>query len=888
MVNQQVKGLWHETDEPDVVGGDGYITPGEQEFFLPELPRLLPVAYHPKAAQIEISSNGWVCRFLSGCFASEADLLRFLRQRNGLYGALTVPTADEGRARNIADWYQFVTVIDSFVSDRSELGASHSRAREVFARVMAQFRGDAETSDQFPYGRAAKDLWLRISSGLAPAQVPRFTGSLEAFLRGCAAEIQSKLAGEVPDYETCMAIRMDSFGCAFLELLTEYSLDVDLSDLTGSPELAEVHQHGMRQLILVNDLLSWRKEHAQQDTMTTIRVLREHEGMALQSAVDRLCELVEHHEKAYLAARDTVLDGQLGEREDVRAYLRGLDYLIGGSQEFEYLTPRYFGDGFVWDGATSGWLSLTAPIARLRPAPGHGTWLDHGTEPGHESLSGDRSRQDHGSVPDGESLQDRRSVPDGEKAVCQRPLEDAPVPAPAGPRTYTVGLAPGGLPLLGHALPLRRRPLEFLRSLPARGDLVELRLGPRRAYLACHPDLAMQVLLESRTFDKGGPLFEKVRLLVGNGLVSSDWQSHRQQRRMVQPSFQTARMPGYAALMCEEIEGELASWRPGQTVDVSEAMHTLTMRITARSMFANQLGERAVAEVLRSLPVIMRGIYKRMVAPLGWAERLPTPDNRRFRQVRVRMRTVIAETVREHRRIGHDQGDLLSALVQARDETTGDPLTDEEIHDQVMTLLIGGTETTASTLAWACYFLAEHPEVADRLHREVDEVVSGRVPSLDDVSKLDYTRRMLTETLRLCPPAWLLSRTTTSEVELAGRRLGAGTIVFYSPYVLGHNPALYDDPERFDPDRWLPERASAVPRGAMLAFGAGSRKCIGDSFGMTEAILTLAAVASRWRLLAEPGAKKPGVPGAALGTGPLPMVPQRRVAKAPQGAPTPP
>ncbi|HET8659965.1 MAG TPA: cytochrome P450 [Micromonosporaceae bacterium] len=858
MGNQQVKGLWYEKGEPGVAGDAGYITPGEEEFFLPELPRMLPVAYHPKAAQIEMASNAWVCQLLSGCFAGEEDLLRFLRQRNGLYGPLTVPTASEERARNIADWYQFVTVIDSFVSDRSELGASHSRAREVFARVMAQFRGDAETSDQFPYGRAAKDMWLRISSGLTPAQVPRFTGSLEAFLRGCAAEIRSKLNGEIPDYETCMAIRTDSFGCAFLELLTEYSLGVDLTDLTGSPELAEVHGHGMRQLILVNDLLSWRKEHEQQDTMTTIRVLREREGMALQSAVDRLCELVEHHEKAYIAARDEVLDGRLGEREDVRAYLRGLDYLIGGSQEFEYLTPRYFGDGFVWDGATSGWLSLTAPVARLRQAPGHQAGPGHGT------------------------------VSDAEQARCPRVPEDTRAPKPAAPRAYTVGLAPGALPLLGHALPLRRRPLELLRAAPAHGDLVELRLGPRRAYLACHPDLAMQVLLESRTFDKGGPLFEKVRLLVGNGLFSSDWKSHRKQRRMVQPSFHAARMPGYATLICEEIERELASWQPGRVLDVSEAMHTLTMRITTRSMFSNLFGERAAAEVLRSLPVITRGVYKRMVAPLGWAEKLPTPDNRRFQQVRVRMRNMIEEIVREHRRRGRDEGDLLSALLQARDEATGEPLTDEEIHDQVMTLLIGGTETTGSTLSWACYFVAEHPEVEEQLHREVDQVLAGRAPGHDDLSKLDYIRRVLTETLRLCPPAWLLSRTTTSEVELAGRRLRPGTIVFFSPYVLGHNPALYDDPERFDPDRWLPERASAVPRGAMLAFGAGSRKCIGDSFGMAEATLALAALASRWRLLPVPGMKLQTEPKAALGTGPLPMVPQRRPVEAPPGAPAPP
>jgi len=275
------------------------------EFFLPELPRLLPYAYHPQAAQIETASNGWIRRLLGATFADEPALLFFLRQRNGIYGPLTVPLAQYQRALDIADWYQYVTVIDSFVSDREALGASAEAAREVFARIVADFDTDVPPNEAFPYGEAGQDLWRRISPHLSPEQVRRLVASLEAFLRGCATEIHAKLVDEVPDYETCLTVRLDSFGCDFIELLTEYGAEVDMTELI--PQLTEVHLHCRRQMIIINDLLSWRKEHAQDDKMTVVRVLTEGEGLSLQQAVDRLCGLVEHHEKAYIAARDELL-----------------------------------------------------------------------------------------------------------------------------------------------------------------------------------------------------------------------------------------------------------------------------------------------------------------------------------------------------------------------------------------------------------------------------------------------------------------------------------------------------------------------------------------------------------------------------------------------------
>ncbi|MEU9092120.1 cytochrome P450 [Streptomyces sp. NPDC048428] len=862
------------------------MSPYSRFLFYPELPRLLPCAYHPKSAQIEIASNGWIRKNLAVCFADESDLLFFLRQRNGIYGPLTVPRASDQRALDIADWYQYVTVIDSSVSDRSALGADGGVARRIFGNVLAEFTGGARDTagqaghapspQEIAYGTAAKDLWQRISPGLSPAQVKRFGVSLEAFLRGCTTEIEAKLTDSVPDYEACVQVRLESFGCDFIELMTEYGAAVDMSE--HLPELAELHYHCRRQMIIINDLLSWRKEQAQDDKMTVVRVLTEREGHSPQDAVHRLSELVEHHERKYIETRDALLAGSLGSRDDVVEYLTAVDHLMGGSQEFEYLTPRYYGDGSVWDGSTSGWLDLDAPIVRFQPerptaaATAGADFTSVGGRKGVVSKAGDES----GSAAESASAPASGAhcpVDHGAAASSRTPAR-----RPATDRTYRVATAPGAVPALGHALQLWRRPLEFLEDLPARGDLVEIRLGPKKAYLACHPDLVMRVLLEARTFDKGGPLFEKARALVGNGLVSSEWEDHRTQRRLLQPAFHPSRMPGYVSLMGEEVEDVIEGWQSGKAFDVSDAMHALTLRITARTMFATTVADRAIPEVAYCMPIIMRGVYQRMVAPTGWQERLPTPGNRRYEAVKSRMHNVISETIEEQREAGTDRGDLLSILVNARDEETGAGLTDEEIYDQVMTLLIGGTETTGNTMAWVFHLLAAHPQVEKRLHAELDEVLAdGRAPTFEDLPRLDYTWRVLNETLRMFPPAWLLTRTTTRQTELAGKQLSPGTIVMYSPYALGRNPVHFDNPRQFDPDRWLPERSGEVPRGAMVPFSAGNRQCIGDAFGQAETTLTLATIASRWRLRPAPGAKpNVAVPKASLGTGPLLMVPSPR------------
>ncbi|MFE4617006.1 cytochrome P450 [Streptomyces sp. NPDC056747] len=446
------------------------------------------------------------------------------------------------------------------------------------------------------------------------------------------------------------------------------------------------------------------------------------------------------------------------------------------------------------------------------------------------------------------------------------------------PRTMSYALAPGALPLLGHAVPLARRPLEFLTGLPRHGDLVEVRLGRRPAVMVCHPDLIKRVLLEPRTFDKGGPLFEKAEQLVGSGLFAATWEPHRRQRRMMQPGFHKSRMPGYVAVMREEIAALLDGWADGQERDVRDEMHTVTLRIASRTMFTNPMSGRAAAEVQECMPVINRGVYKRMVAPTALLEKLPTRENREFQLAHERMEQVVDETIEQYRSAGVDHGDLMSILIGAVDEGSGQNMSETEIHKQVMTLLAGGMETTANAICSALHLITEHPEVERRLCAELDEVLAGRPPEFEDLPRLPYLYRVLYETLRIRPPVWLLTRMTTCDTELGGHRIGRDTIVLLSPYLLHHNPDLFARPETFDPDRWLPERVDDITEAAMQPFIMGNRKCIGDKFALNEAMIVIATILSGWSLRMIPDAKRVSLPEATLGPGPMPMVLRRRAA----------
>ncbi|MGW3071749.1 cytochrome P450 [Kitasatospora sp. NPDC001132] len=424
------------------------------------------------------------------------------------------------------------------------------------------------------------------------------------------------------------------------------------------------------------------------------------------------------------------------------------------------------------------------------------------------------------------------------------------MPTPFFPTTrFTAALAPGGLPLLGHAPALLHRPHEFVARLAAHGDLVRLRLGPLRAYVVCHPELVHRMLADDHTFDKGGPLLAEAREVVGNGLATCPAAVHRRQRRMLQPAFHRERLPGYAALMAEEIADATAHWHDGDVIDVPAAMHRLSTAVTARCLFAAH--ERAGSPpVHRSMDVVTHGLARRPLLPLPGTDLLPTPGNRRLRRARQDLREITRRLIAEHRTAGTDRHDLLSTLLAATDED-GRSLSDAEIHEQVLTFLLTGVETTAATLSWAWTLLAANPAVRSRLHAELDTVLDGRPARHEDLPALPLTARIVSETLRLYPPPWILSRTATTDTELGGHPVPAGTTLLFSPYLLHRRADLFPRPHRFDPDRWL-TTASPAP-GTYTPFGLGARRCIGDDFGTTEAVLAIATIAARWTIAPAPG-----------------------------------
>ncbi|GGN10704.1 Epi-isozizaene 5-monooxygenase/(E)-beta-farnesene synthase [Streptomyces fuscichromogenes] len=390
--------------------------------------------------------------------------------------------------------------------------------------------------------------------------------------------------------------------------------------------------------------------------------------------------------------------------------------------------------------------------------------------------------------------------------------------------------------------------------MPAHGDLVEIRLGPRRAWLVCHPELAHEVLMDPYTFDKGGPLYDRLGRLMGDGLVTCRQPAHRDKRRLLQPAFRPSHVAAYTQLVAEEAESVCEGWQPGGAVPVTEAMTTLTTRVISRVLFSDALDDTTSAQVRDSLADVVRGLFVRTVVPVDALFRLPVPANRRYRHALARLHAVVDAAIAERRR-GAARDDVLGTLLTAtRGDGTRAALTDQEVHDHLITLLLTGTETSALSLASAFSLLARHPEAERSLHAELDTVLpGGRRPGPGDLPDLVRTRCVITETLRHASPGWLFTRVTTRETELAGCRLPAGATVLYSPYLLHHDPASFPDPERFDPDRWLPGRPTAGQRRAAMPFSAGNRKCLGDEFAMVEATVALATIAGRVRLRHRPG-----------------------------------
>ncbi len=437
------------------------------------------------------------------------------------------------------------------------------------------------------------------------------------------------------------------------------------------------------------------------------------------------------------------------------------------------------------------------------------------------------------------------------------------------PSGSSAPVAPGGLPLFGHLLPLLRDPLAFLTSLPAHGDLVQIRLGPAAATVVCDPELTRQVLIDDRTFDKGGPLFSRLREVLGDGLATCPHSRHRRQRRLTQPGFHHERLPGYARAMTANIDAVTASWRDGQILDVHEELTKFTLTTLTETVFSDALPPSVFRQTVDDIGTVLGGCYHRMIMPRLWS-RLPTPGNRRYHQAISRLHQAVGHAIRDRRADGADRGDLLSTLLENRimvDQDIpghGSGMTDTEIGDQLVTFFLAGAESTASTVAWTMHLLAQHPDIEEQVHAEVDTVLAGSPAGWEHLPELQLTNRVVTEALRLYPPGWIVTRTVATDTRLGSHTIPAGTTVVYSPYLIQRRADLYTDPERFDPDRWDTRHRAQPPRSGFIVFGGGARKCIGDVFGLTEAVLSVATIAARWNLRGLPGRQVRPVASVAL------------------------
>lgn len=414
-----------------------------------------------------------------------------------------------------------------------------------------------------------------------------------------------------------------------------------------------------------------------------------------------------------------------------------------------------------------------------------------------------------------------------------------------------VAPGPRGNFFFGNIPDLRRDPLTFYPEMRQRyGDVVRFR-GIRNFqwFLITHPD-DIESVLKNKRIPKG--LFiETLKILVGNGLLTSEGEFWRRQRRLAQPAFHRQRLASLAAMMTSAAERVADQWqsvaRSGQPLDVAHEMMRLTLEIVGRALFSADISGDA-DDVARALTVALEHVNYRSMHPFSLPEWAPTPTNRRYARALRRLDALVYRLIDERRRAGDDQHDLLSMLLHARDEDTGAGMNDQQLRDEVMTIVLAGHETTSVTLSWAWYLLAQHPDVTAKLHAELDTILGGRTPTLDDLPLLSYTRMVIDETLRLYPPAWTIARQVAEDTELHGYVIPKGSPIVMSQYVTHRHPDFWDDPERFDPGRFTPERVAQRPKFAYFPFGGGPRICIGNNFALMEAHLLLATFAQRYTL----------------------------------------
>lgn len=400
-------------------------------------------------------------------------------------------------------------------------------------------------------------------------------------------------------------------------------------------------------------------------------------------------------------------------------------------------------------------------------------------------------------------------------------------------------------------LHFRRDPLNALQHIAQTyGDVVHIRLGKQHAYLLSHPDTIRDVLVvHHQQMHKPG---RQQQPLGGNGLLRSEDDFHKRQRRLMQPAFHHQRIAGYAQTMVEYTQQTSDRWHDGKVVDIAQEMMSLTLSIIGQTMFGAHVEDDAQT-VYEGFTTWMRLTRTNRFGPFNDVLRaLPLPHNRQRAAARAQLDAIVYRMINERRASCQEHGDLLSMLLMAQDED-GSGMSDEQLRDEVMTLFLAGHETTANALTWTWYLLSQHPDVEERLHRELDTVLTGRTPTAADIPNLPYVEMVLSEAMRLYPPAWIIARRTLSDYQAGEYTIPANSLLMMSQYVVHHDARWYPDPLRFDPERWTAEARASRPRYAYFPFGGGPRLCIGEPFAWMEGELVLAHLAQQWRLRLQPG-----------------------------------
>jgi len=407
------------------------------------------------------------------------------------------------------------------------------------------------------------------------------------------------------------------------------------------------------------------------------------------------------------------------------------------------------------------------------------------------------------------------------------------------------------------ALKVRRDPLTMLVRLAREyGDIVCIPVMGQSRILVNRPDLIQQVLLlQHAKFHKSELTKMAVGPLLGQGLLISEGDFWRRQRRLAQPAFHRSRTNAYAPAMLDCARHQTSRWRDGETRNIAEAMMELTLEAAVRTLFGTTLPGEADG-VGRAMTFLMRYSLARARSPWRIPRNWPTPKNRRATREFDFMDSLVYRIISERKgqNGAHRNGDLLSLLMAAMDED-GSQMSTQQLRDETMTLFVAGHETTALTLAWTWYLLSGNPEAERKLHEELHAVLGGRSPEAADLERLPYLHAVVLESLRVFPPAYIMARTSVSPFSLGGYDFPAGSTVLASQWVTHRDPRHFDEPESFRPERWLDGLEGRLPPGAYFPFGDGPRRCIGQGFALLESSLVLAEIAQRFQFRLVPGTK---------------------------------